>query len=393
MATTPSGDGFPSAEPSTELPVPDAAPAAPSAPVASIVETATQAQVDTLIAATSQARDVMREVERELSVTPDALAARDRLSQARIFAILFGEPKLGKTLAMARTFPKAWWFANLRGLQGMRDHGVYPMGVDDVLDLETLYAKTVERFGTPKNPNRARIAACPAIVGDDINLLAEVTKRLLDDPKHPEHSKDGRMRFAIVADKIRAYLTLVDGLGLSLGLTMHELLPAGGVLGGPKLTSKAISAELPKYVDFCYRMVSAPMRRPWPAEFWTSKRAAPDWILGERRTVTPRGIAPPNLAEILRATGMSVARHPEIEGIAEAWVPRITDALVKTGDPTGYGGVEVLRFAMPRLNAEKTRSGYPMPLWAIDWILQDAMARAEIRQQNTLRTLSQAYGL
>lgn len=385
------------------------ATAAPTAPVAEASVTppgeapdpaALAAEVPATVVAQAmpmavESLEVVRRVQREsVELHPDAVMARDRMAASRIFAILFGEPKLGKTLAMARMFPKAWWFANLRGLQGMQDLGVYPLGVDDVLDLDTLYAKTVERFGTPKNPNRERIKQCPAIVGDDINLLAETTKRLLDDPKHPEHAKDGRMRYAIVGDKIRAYLMLVDGLGLNLGLTMHELLPSKeGGLGGPKLTSKAISAELPKYVDFCYRMVSAPLRRPWPAEMWTSKRAAPDWILGERRTVTPRGIAPPNLAEIVRATGVHVDRHPGIESIAIPWVENIAVVLQKTGDPLGYAAKPTLQYAMEHLTKARTPTGHPLPMWAIDWILQDAMARAEIRLQQSVRTLAGAYGL
>ncbi len=318
---------------------------------------------------------------------------QDRLANARTFAVLFGEPKLGKTLAMARMFPRAWWFANVRGLQGMQDVGVFPIGVEDVFDLDELHKRTIALFGTPANPNRRAIEMCPAIVADDINLQAERTKRLLDDPTHPQHSKDGRARFGILGDKLRAYLDLVDGLGMSLGLTMHERIPTGdGGLGGPSLPSKGMSAELPKYVDFCYRMVAAPLRMPWPAEMWTNKRAAPNWVLGERRTVTPTGIAPPNLAEVVRACDVVVPRHEEIAAIADVWVERIAEAM-KGETPTTIRGKKVMLHAINHLSKTPTRSGGTMPRWGIDWILQDALARAEIRQQNSISTLASSYGL
>lgn len=293
----------------------------------------------------------------------------DTLANARTFAAIYSRPKLGKTIAMGRAFPKSWVFANIRGVQGLPEQGVVPVAVTDVFDLDQWLAKMTEKLGQPGRPIEAARSRIDTIIADDLGNMAERTKRV------KEKTESNRWRvFGYVGDKLRECIDFVEGHGLNLGVTLHERHPKtdGFNLGGPALPSENLSLELPKYFDYCFRMVDDVMRKPWPAVFWTSKRVAPTWIVGGRLDVTPAGIAPPNLAEIIRARGRVVPRSIDSTFGGEDWVCRIVEKYMDFPDYRAAN--EITLFARSAMSSKQ------IPEFAQEWIIQDAAARAEIRR-------------
>lgn len=312
-----------------------------------------------------------------------------RIARSRLFTGIYGASKIGKTFQLGRAYGRARWIGNQRGLQGLPSAGVIPVAVDDLFDIDALRVRVREVYGTPEKPNRAALATTDSIVADDLNLLIDRTVRVLS-----VSIKDGRAMFNEVGRRWRTAFDEIEALGLRFAATFHERYPdEKGGMGGPSMPTVSMSAEMPKYLDLCYRMVGDGLRQPWPAQFWTNRRVSDSWILGERRSVSPLGVAPPNLGEILRMMGEDIQRSPEIEPLATEWVEKIAQKLLTFDSVFESEGKEFAKKVSESLLKKKTQSGADMPLWGIDWILQDAIARAELRkQQHATSTLASLYG-
>lgn len=335
------------------------------------------------------------------------VSVREQLAAARRFSAVYSQSKRGKSILLGRTYVGALWIANARGLQGLPDMGVVPKAVIDVLDLDLLLTELKRLFGPPGKINVTAVKSVRNVVVDDLSILAQRTYRKhdADAPTSRKGVKNAWYGFQQANQRWQEILDYLEVAGLGLGVSGHERYPdtdrekehwvQGADVGGFKMPSVSMGLELPKVMDCVYRMVENPLRAPWPVDLWTNMRASSSWSLGERRTILPKGVGPPSLAEIYRASGQVVPRAPEIEPFAEEWVERYAAVFVDRGVDPSMGST-VQPFIMPalkRLMALKTADGADMPLWGADWILQESLARAEIRQQQSVRTLAEAYGL
>lgn len=141
---------------------------------------------------------------------------------------------------------------------------------------------------------------------------------------------------------------------------------AGYVRGGPMLSGK-LPESIPALCDIVLRASHDKQRVPWPGVYRCSND--PAYVMKDRYNVAAQADpAPMNLAEILRAAGLDVERHPDMvqyEPVVEDF-SRQLDA-----------GEEVLTKAN-ELYALLVKEGVAVP--AARWILRDALDRYTLRK-------------
>jgi hypothetical protein len=148
------------------------------------------------------------------------------------------------------------------------------------------------------------------------------------------------------------------------------------VRGGPRLSGN-LPEQIPAMCDIVLRAVHDLHRQPWPAVYHC--KLDPSWVMKDRFNVaTAAHPAPMNLAEIIRASGTEIPRHPDLPDQEE-----LVAALA--GHFGGLGG-----FAAATANEfyTKLREGGMSPLVA-KWTLRDALDRAEI--QRALRAAEDTF--
>ena len=102
--------------------------------------------------------------------------------------------------------------------------------------------------------------------------------------------------------------------------------------GGPQLPGK-LPESIPALCDIVLRVQQEPKRKPWPVVY----RCHPDpsFVMKDRtNTATSCDPAPMNLAEILRASGIAISRHPEYkeqEDHVEAIAQSLTGEVISDG--------------------------------------------------------------
>ena len=138
------------------------------------------------------------------------------------------------------------------------------------------------------------------------------------------------------------------------------------VRGGPQLSGN-LPDQLPAMCDVVLRAVVEPSRQPWPTAYHCE--VSPTYNMKDRFDVACRvHPAPMNLAELLRASGRSITRHPGIEG-QEEQVQVISQTLDGSADDTAKAN-QFYR----TLIADGTKPS------TARWTLRDAIDRALIRR-------------
>ena len=138
------------------------------------------------------------------------------------------------------------------------------------------------------------------------------------------------------------------------------------VRGGPMLSGK-LPEQIPAMCDLVLRASLAPARKPWGAVYRCS--LDPNFIMKDRfNIVSVIDPAPMNLAEILRAGGIAIERHPDAQEQEEI-VEKFSQQLQALDNPTAQ-----LNDYFKRLKD----TGLSVP--AARWILRDSIDRATIRK-------------
>ena len=134
--------------------------------------------------------------------------------------------------------------------------------------------------------------------------------------------------------------------------------------------------QIPALCDVVLRAVYEPLNQPWPAVYRCNAEVS--YVMKDRfHTASVADPAPMNLGEILRASGLNVPRHPDLNG-QEKEVEIISSSL--TGN---------VKDDTPLLNEVYTSllSAGKSPA-AARWTLRDSLDRAVLR-----RSKQQADGL
>jgi hypothetical protein len=226
--------------------------------------------------------------------------------------LTYAVPKLGKTVDMGFSFPRALYLAG-------------PGALDAI--VETCgYQPDQEEIGTVEQATaRIRLLAAKQthteVVVDDFSVMAEITMANLEAAKTPQKDFWSKLR-AIVLD----FRNAARFAGVTVAINCWEAGPTynekTGVstIGGPMLSGK-LKEQVPGLCDMVLRGVHEPARKPWPVAY----RCNPDpkWVTGDRLNVAQQcDPIPMNLGELIRARGRFLPRliegqEEEVEAIAQ----------------------------------------------------------------------------
>ena len=142
------------------------------------------------------------------------------------------------------------------------------------------------------------------------------------------------------------------------------------------MLSGRLPEQIPAMCDVVLRAKHDNMRRPWPASYECS--AHPSFVMKDRFNVASRATpCPMNLAEILRASGREVQRHPHLEANEEI-VAAFSKNLDEAESPVKKAN---------ELYSMLLTEGMQTPV--ARWILRDALDRHSIRK--ALATSEQTF--
>ena len=203
------------------------------------------------------------------------------------------------------------------------------------------------------------------VVIDDFSFLAEQTFSVL------ERKNSGFKLWGAMRDTALEFRDKARYANVNVILTCWEQAPKTNgqgqkIRGGPQLSGK-LPEQIPALCDVVLRGVHEPKRKPWGAVYRCT--LDPQWVMKDRLNIASIvDPAPMNLAEILRASGHQITRHPNYPDM-EKWVETISAEL--SGDQVA-DTVKANEFYM-----KLTSQG--VPATAARWTLRDALDRATIR--------------
>jgi hypothetical protein len=268
----------------------------------------------------------------------------------------YGPSGIGKTTDNGYSFPRALFLAAPGALNSIQAVCGYTPDRHFVATIPQA-TTVIEEVGKSKKYD--------TIVIDDFSFMAEQTFSELE-TKHSGFKLWGKMRDAALAFRDKSRYS-----GVNVILNCWEQPPknkhdGSRVRGGPQLSGK-LPEQIPALCDVVLRAVHEPHRRPWPAAYRCS--ADPNYVMKDRFNVaTIADPAPMNLAELLRAAGMHIARHPDIGEKQEEQVKAIAESL--SGNPQQDADL------VNQIYGKLVQSGQPVQV--ARWTLRDALDRAVI---------------
>jgi hypothetical protein len=273
------------------------------------------------------------------------------------FVVLtYGPSGIGKTTDMGYSFPTALFVAAPGALNSIESVCGYR---PDRVEVETIEAakNLVVEVGKSKRYE--------TIVFDDFSFLAEQTFSAL------ERKYTGFKLWGVLRDHTLDFRNQSRYAGVNVLLNAWEqgpkVKPDGTrVRGGPQLSGK-LPEQIPAMCDLVLRAMHEPGRQPWPAVYRCN--SDPSYVMKDRFNIaTVADPAPMNIAELLRASGRHVPRHPALGDAQEQQVETIAREL---GD-TPNDGEKINMFFRALVESGVS------PV-AARWTLRDAIDRAVIR--------------
>lgn len=267
----------------------------------------------------------------------------------------YGPSGIGKSTDMGYSFPNALFIAApgaLNSVTALCGYTPQRTWVHTIQDATKLIENASDHFGT--------------VVIDDFSFLAEQTFSQLE-KKYSGFKLWGELRDAALRfrDTSRyAGVNVVMNCWEQPPKTKHD---GSRVRGGPMLSGR-LPEQIPALCDVVLRAVHEPRNQPWPAVYRCN--ADPSYVMKDRfHTAFVADPAPMNLGELLRASGLNLPRHPDLNG-QEKEVEAIASNL------TG-----VVKDDTPLLNEVYTSlvAAGKSPL-ASRWTLRDALDRAVLRR-------------
>ncbi len=269
--------------------------------------------------------------------------------------LTYGPSGVGKTTDQGFSFPRAL-FAAAPGALNSIQHvcGYMPATAQvDTIEAATKLIKDVS-------------GKYAWLVIDDFSFMAEQTFSKLEE-RLSGFKMWGRLRDVALEfrDTARyAKVNVVMNCWEQSAKTAHN---GSYVRGGPRLSGN-LPEQIPAMCDIVLRACHDLKRQPWSAVYHC--KLDPSWVMKDRfHVATACHPAPMNLAEILRAGGTDIPRHPDLPEQEE-----MVEALA--GHFAGLDG-----FAAVTANEfyAKLRASGMTPRIA-KWTLRDALDRAKIRR-------------
>lgn len=275
--------------------------------------------------------------------------------ESPVVACTYGVSGLGKSVDLGYSFPRALFVAPpgaLNSVQSVCGYQPEQVWVNTIPEVTEIIAGVRDRFKT--------------VVIDEFSFLAEQTFSALE-KKHSGFRLWGELRDAALRFRDTSRYS-----GVNVILACWEQPPkikhdGSRVRGGPLLSGK-LPEQIPALCDVVLRAMHDTAARPWPAVYRCA--ADPNYVMKDRfDTASVADPAPLNLAEILRASGLMVPRHPDLAKQEEE-VEIVASHL--TGDVKG--DTEQAN----TIYASLVKAGQPVSV--ARWTLRDALDRAVLRR-------------
>ena len=269
----------------------------------------------------------------------------------------YGPSGSGKTTDTGYSFPRGLFVAargalnSIKSLCGYQPQTVEAQTIDDATEaLETL-AKRKHDFDS--------------VIVDDFSFLAEQQFSVYDKRFNGftlwGKLRDSALRFRNAARYSHCHVVL------NCWEQPPKMKQDGTrVRGGPMLSGR-LPEQIPAMCDLVLRCGHEPMRKPWPGVYRCTYST--DFVMKDRFNIASAlDPAPMNLAEILRAAGFEVARHPDLDW-QEDTVQSVAQALLDGGDLTSTVNTAYSGLLEHGISPAAAR-----------WTLRDAMDRSVIRR-------------
>jgi len=272
---------------------------------------------------------------------------------------IYGPPGIGKTTDTGYSFPQARFYAERNALASIRSVCGYEPDERPMPKDITFLTQDIRNI----KPGEVH-----QVVVDDFSHLAEKT---VDSFKA---KFSGFVLWGKVREALLEFRTVARNANCLVVLNTWEALPQpksedrDAKKGGPSLPGR-MRQEFPAMCDLVLRGGINAMRKPWGGVYLCDLK--PDWVMKDRFDVATRiHPIPMNLAELLRATGFDMPRHPQLE-----WQEGVVEAVA--AELQGAAAHQVPQLANQWFADLRDRG---VPPAVCRWTIRDALDRSVIRR-------------
>lgn len=280
----------------------------------------------------------------------------------RALVLTYGPSGSGKTSDAGYSFPNALFLAAPGALHSIKSLCGYQPRVHqaNTIDDATKVLMSLD-------PKKHKV---DSVVVDDFSFLAEQQFAVYD-KRYSGFRLWGALRDSAIAFRNAARYAKCHVILNCWEKGPHVKPDGTRVRGGPMLSGK-LPEQIPAMCDMVLRCGFDQGRRPWPGVYRCS--LSTDYVMKDRFDVAPTlDPAPMNIAEILRAAGFDVSRHPGMP-----WQEEVVEMLAQRMVPA-----EDLAEAANAGYTELLQQGVQAP--EARWTVRDAMDRAVIRRALSAR--------
>ena len=301
--------------------------------------------------------------------SPESNVMRDLFARDPVLALTYGPSGIGKTTDTGLSFPNALFIAAPGALQSIRNVAGYSPLVENATTIPDV-TKLVNTVGSYKA--KGSDTKIDAVVVDDFSYLAEQTFAQFE-KKFTGFRLWGELRDAIIDFRNAARFAKVH-IVVNCGEQPPKEKPGGArVKGGPMLSGN-LPEQVPAMFDMVLRCGLDPMRKPWPGIYQCV--ADPNYVMKDRLHIaTAAHPAPMNMAELIRAAGYNVSRHPDLpwqeDVVTKVSAQMVQDGAAKDKDTANTVYSDLVKNGINPAHAR--------------WTLRDAMDRTVISRALTAR--------
>jgi hypothetical protein len=280
-----------------------------------------------------------------------------------VLSLSYGPSGIGKTTDTGLSFPNALFIAAPGALQSIRNVAGYSPLVENAYTIPDV-TKFITAIGQYKA--KGSDTKIDAVVVDDFSYLAEQTFASLE-KKFNGFRLWGELRDAVLDFRNAARFAKVHIIVNCWEQAPKDKAGGGRVKGGPMLSGN-LPEQVPAMFDMVLRCGQDPMRKPWQGIYQCT--LDPNYIMKDRLNVAAAAHpAPMNMAELIRAAGYVISRHPDMAW-QEEMVETVAVSMLQAG-PTQDKDIanKVYGDLVRHATVPQAR-----------WTLRDAMDRAVIRR-------------
>ena len=280
----------------------------------------------------------------------------EKMQREPALVCTYGPSGSGKTTELGYSFPNGVFIAGRGALQSVLSvcgHMPRRVEANTIDDATRFLLKLKKKDGVD------------AVVVDDFSFLAEQTFAVYD-KRFTGWKMWGALRDSTIA--FRNAARMADCHVVVNCWEQPPKLKADGhrIKGGPMLSGK-LPEQVPAMCDVVLRCAFEPARKPWSGVYRCHYSA--DYVMKDRFDIASRvDPAPMNLAELLRAAGYTISRHPDLgwqEDVVEGLAEKLAVSEVVATDANAAYSILL-------------KQGVSAP--AARWSVRDALDRAIIRR-------------